>query len=488
MTDHDLRAALAAAHAHRTEELERLGEWLRIPSVSTDSATRRDVRRAADWLVDRLRKGAFERVELHPPDSHPIVYAEAPAADPAAPTVLVYGHYDVQPAGDEADWESPPFEPTVRGEELYARGSCDMKGPTWSVLAALAALRRSGVELPVTVKLLVEGQEEIGSPALSGFLERHAERLRCDFCLNPDAGMLGAEMPTLATGVRGIAFFDLEVSGPIQELHSGEFGGVVHNPAQVLCELLAGLHDDRGRVTLPGFYESVVETTADEREALRRLPLDEDFYRSEAQVPELWGEQGYSVQERIGTRPTLEIHGLLSGYTGAGAKSIVPARATAKLSTRLVPDQDPAAVRTRLEGYLEVNAPPTVTWKLTELQHCAAATSDPESPWSRAMEGALERAWGCRPLRRRIGGTVPIVVLARELLGVECVNTGWALLDGNAHAPNERLHLPTLHRGIEALIRFFHDLPDVRDRVSGHTVKGTAAETAETACAPEAAP
>ncbi|MDW8065679.1 MAG: dipeptidase [Anaerolineae bacterium] len=448
--------ALEYVRRNRDRFLEELKDFLRIPSVSTDPAHLADIGRAAEWVADRLRKAGAERVEVLPTQGHPVVYGEVHADRPEAPTVLVYGHYDVQPPDPLDLWENGPFEPTVRGENLYARGASDMKGQVMASIAAFEALVRTG-SLPVHVKFLIEGEEEIGSPSLPAFIQQNRERLQCTVSLNPDAGMIAPDQPTITYGLRGLAYFELRVYGPAHDLHSGLYGGIVHNPAQALCELIAGMHDAEGRVTLPGFYDRVRPLTEEERAELARLPMDERFYRELTGAPALWGEAGYTPIERIGTRPTLEVNGLLAGFTGPGAKTVLPAYAMAKISMRLVPDQDPEEVYQQLLQYLEAHAPETVRWEVIRMAGVRASVTDRNHPAVQALSRALETVWGRRPLFKREGGTVPIVTQLKELLGIESVLTGFGLPDDNYHAPNEKLHLPTWRRGMEALVHFFYN-------------------------------
>jgi acetylornithine deacetylase/succinyl-diaminopimelate desuccinylase-like protein len=379
------------------------------------------------------------------------------AAGPGKPTYLIYGHYDVQPVEPLDLWQSPPFEPTLNGENMYARGASDMKGQVTTSFKAVEAMVRTG-GLPVNIKFLIEGEEEIGSPSLGDFIAAHTELLACDLAINPDTGMLGAEIPTITYGLRGLAYFELRISGPKQDLHSGLYGGVVHNPAQVLCELVAGMHDEQGRVSLPGFYDSVRPLSEEERAELARLPVDDDFYLKQTGVPALYGEAGYTAIERVGARPTLEVNGLLSGFTGEGQKTVLPAKAMAKISMRLAPDQDHEEVHQQLRRYLEMHAPPTVRWEVIKMSGSPASVSDLHIPAVTALSRALEAVWGKRPVFRREGGSVPVVAQMKEILGVESVLTGFGLPDDNLHAPNEKIHLPTFYRGIDALIHFIDNL------------------------------
>jgi acetylornithine deacetylase/succinyl-diaminopimelate desuccinylase-like protein len=334
-----------------------------------------------------------------------------------------------------------------------------MKGQVIAALSAVESIVKQDV-LPVNVKFIIEGEEEIGSPNLTAFLKEHKDLLACDFALNPDAGMIAADIPTIVYALRGLAYFELRVYGPEHDLHSGLYGGVVHNPAQALCELIAGMHDDHGRITLPGFYDRVRSLSAEERGELARLPMNEAYYRDQTGVPQVWGEEGYSPTERIGARPTLEVNGLLSGFTGKGSKTVLPAHAMAKISMRLVPDQDPAEVEKQLRQYLEQNAPKTIRWELDTMAGGPASITDPHIPGAEALSRALEQVWGIRPVYKREGGSIPVVADMQNILGVGSVLTGFGLPDDNLHAPNEKLHLPTWYRGIDALINFFYNLQE----------------------------
>ncbi len=449
--------ALSYAHENQERFLDELKALVAIPSISTDPLAAADMQQAAVWVAERLRAAGIDRVEIFPTAKHPIVYGEHLQAGAVKPTVLIYGHYDVQPAEPLDEWGSPPFEPTQRGENLFGRGASDMKGQVIASIAAVESLLRSG-ELGVNIKFLIEGEEEIGSPNLGNFIIENRALLACDVALNPDSGMLGAEIPTITYGLRGLAYFEINLQGPKQDLHSGLFGGAVHNPAQVLCELIAGMHDEQGHITLPGYYDSVIPIDDQERAELARLPQDEAFYLQQSGAPALYGEAGYSPVEQVGARPTLEVNGLLSGFTGEGSKTVLPAHAMAKISMRLVPNQDPKQVHQQLRAYMESNAPDTVTWDVQSLVGGSASISDRESTGVAAMTQALEETWGIRPVFKREGGSIPVVADMQTHLGVESVLTGFGLPDDNLHGPNEKLHLPTFYRGIQALVRFFSKL------------------------------
>ncbi|MBC8509209.1 MAG: dipeptidase [Chloroflexi bacterium] len=454
----DSRAqALDYAKIQKNRFLGELIEFSSIPSISTDPDRASDIHKTANWLVKRLTDIGLDNIKIYPTAGHPVVYADSLNAGAEAPTVLIYGHYDVQPAEPLDKWDSDPFEPTERGENLFARGATDMKGQVAATINAVEAILSTG-ELPVNVKFIIEGEEEIGSPNLPDFIDEHKEMLSCDFALNPDTGMIAPDLPTITYALRGLAYFELRLWGPSQDLHSGVFGGAVHNPAQVLADLVSGMHDANGRVTLPGFYDTVRDLEANERAELARLPKTDAWYLENTGVPELWGEEGFTADERVGARPTLEINGLVSGFTGEGAKTVLPAYAMAKISCRLVPDQDPKEVHQQLLKYLEENAPATVKWEVIMMASGPASISDRNSRWTKAYLKAAEEAWGVKPAFKREGGSVPVVTAFQEILGVESVNMGFGLPTDNMHGPNEKLHLPTWYKGIDAVIHFLFNL------------------------------
>lgn len=452
-------SALQYAHANRSRFVEELKALLRIPSVSTEPENKPDMQRTAEWLADHLRRLGMQGVQILPTKGHPVVYAEWLKAGDNLPTVLIYGHYDVQPAEPLELWQSAPFEPTQRGEDLYARGASDMKGQLMASLDAIESLVHNG-GLPVNVKFILEGEEEIGSPNLEPFIVKHKALLASDMALNPDTGMIAADIPTIVYALRGLAYFELRVYGPEHDLHSGLFGGVVHNPAQVLCELIAGMHDQDGRVTLPGYYDKVRPLSEEERAELARLDMSDNYYLQKTGASALWGEKGFTPIERTGARPTLEVNGLYSGYTGEGSKTVLPAWAMAKISMRLVPDQDPAEVHRQLQQYLTQHAPQSVRWEVTPMAGGPACITDRNSPGVQALSRALTTVWGKPPVFKREGGSVPIVAQMQEILKIDSVLTGFGLPDDNIHAPNEKLHMPTWEHGIDALIHFFYNLRD----------------------------
>jgi acetylornithine deacetylase/succinyl-diaminopimelate desuccinylase-like protein len=448
--------ALLYARNYSENFLATYKEILAIPSISTDKLHMPDIQRAAGWLANQLDALGMKNVQLFPTAQSPLVYGEW-IGNSGAVTVLIYGHYDVQPVDPIDLWKTGPFEPTIIGEDMHARGASDMKGQALITLKAVESLVHTG-GLPINIKWLFEGEEEIGSPNLEAFIASHADLLACDFAVNPDSGMIGEEYPTITYGLRGLAYFELKVYGPAHDLHSGMFGGVVHNPANALAELIKGMHDDQGRVTLPGFYESVRALNENERLEFARLPIDDQHFLAQTGVPALYGEAGYTANERTGARPTLDINGLLSGFTGEGSKTVIPAWAMAKLSTRLVPDQDPEEVHQQLLRYLELNAPGDIRWELKTLAGSPASISDRNNACVLAMAKALETVWGKRPYFKREGGSIPVVGVMQRLLGVESIICGFGLPDDNVHAPNEKQNLPTWYRGIEAYIHFLLNL------------------------------
>jgi len=451
------QAAWQYAQKNRERFLDELIAFASIPSISTDPNHRPDMQKAAEWAADHLRNLGIKNVQILPTKGHPVVYGEHLEAGSPAPTVLIYGHYDVQPPDPLDLWHSQPFQPTRRGDNLYGRGVSDMKGQVLAGLDAIEAITRTG-QLSVNVKFIFEGEEEIGSPSLGPFLASHKDLLASDFALNLDSGIITPDIPAITYALRGLAYFELRLSGPASDLHSGIFGGVVHNPAQVLCELIAGMHDEQGRVTLPGFYDKVRPLDEAERAEMARLPVGEAFYLEKTGAPALFGEAGYSLVERTGARPTLEVNGLLSGFTGEGSKTVLPAKAMAKISMRLVPDQDADEVHQQLLKYLESHAPTTVRWEVIKLAGGPASITDRNTPGVIALSQAMETVWGKKPVFKREGGSIPVVAQMDEILGVNSILAGFGLPDDNLHAPNEKLHLPTWYRGIETIIHFFYNL------------------------------
>jgi len=449
----DLNPILEYARANHERYLTEYKEFVAIPSISTLSEHTPDMQRAAQWVAGQMRALGLQNVEITPTARHPVVYGEWLGA-PGKPILLIYGHYDVQPVDPLNEWHSPPFTPTVRGDNLYARGASDMKGQVHAFLKALEAMLKHNA-LSLNVKVIVEGEEEIGSPNLGAFMDQHKDKLKCDLALNADSGIMRPDLPSLTVGLRGLAYFEVWVHGPSQDLHSGTFGGSVHNPAQVLCELIAGMHDANGHITLPGFYDKVHVLSEEERADLARTPFSDERWREMTGVPKLYGEKGFSTLERIGARPTLEVNGILSGFTGEGSKTVLPAKAMAKISTRLVPYQDDQAVEEQLKEYLRQKAPPTVSWEVKGMTSSPAVLVERDNLGMRAAMKALEATFGVQPVFKLEGGSVPVVSMVQAKLGVDSIIMGFGLPDDNLHAPNEKQHLPNYYKGIEAFIRFF---------------------------------
>lgn len=458
------QTALDYSRTRHDAFLDELETFLAVPTISTLSEHRADVQKGAEWVADNLRAMGLEHVEIMPTGDaahedgpgQPLVYADWLHA-PNAPTVLVYGHFDVQPVDPLNEWLTPPFEPTVIGDMLYARGASDMKSQTLAVMKALEALLKTNSP-GVNIKVIVEGEEEVGSPHFGQFLREHKEKLKADVALNADSQMASRDLPSIVYGLRGLAYFEIWVYGPAQDLHSGLFGGSIHNPAQVLCDLVSGMHDAKGRVTLPNFYDEVRQLTDDERAELARFPLTDEGWANAAGVSELWGEQGFSTVERTGARPTLEVNGLYAGFIGEGSKTVLPAKAMAKISTRLVPNQRPEKVKHQLEAYLREHAPSTVRWSVKEYAAGEAVLLNRDSRFVRAAADALQATFGVAPVFQLLGWSVPVTNSLNDELGLDVVVMGFGLPDDGTHGPNEHFYLPNFYRGIESYIRFFENL------------------------------
>jgi len=445
------------SEAQRFEE--ELCELLRIPSVSADPALSDDVRRAAEWVAEQLGRLGLA-AEVIPTDGHPLVYAESPPVE-GAPTALVYGHYDVQPPDPLEQWVSPPFEPTRRDGNLYARGATDDKGQMLTHVKSVEAWMQTEGRLPLNLKFIIEGEEEVGSEALEKYIVEHADRLACDCVVISDGGQFAPGRPAITYGLRGIAYYELHVSGPDRDLHSGSFGGSVTNPANALAGLLAALVDDRGRIQVPGFYDDVVPLTDRERKEFASLEFDEQAYFEQIGVTGATGEADYTTLERRWARPTCDVSGLWSGYQGDGAKTVLPATAGAKFSFRLVPDQDPEKITASLQGKLAELCPPGIELELIDLHGAPGVLVPLESPYVAAAAAAIEHGFGCRPVYTREGGSIPIVTVFHETLGADTLLLGWGQDDDNTHSPNEKFCLADFHRGIKASARLWEELSKV---------------------------
>ena len=439
----------------RANEARFLEEWfslIRIPSVSSDPARKADMEACAErWRTLLLEAGADE-ARLMPSAGHPLVYAEK-RVSPDAPTVLVYGHYDVMPADPLELWVSAPFEPEVRDGKVYARGADDDKGQSMIQLKAFEYMVRSG-ELRHNVKFILEGEEEIGSPSLAAFLQKHRELLACDIVLVSDTSMLAPDLPSLTTGLRGLAYWEVEVTGPNRDLHSGHFGGAVANPINVLCDLLARMTDADGRITVPGFYDEVEELSDEERKMLEQIPFDEERYKASIGVKALKGEKGYTTIERNSCRPSFDVCGIWGGYTGQGAKTVLPSKAYAKVSCRLVPHQSHEKIAQMVADYLLSLAPDYVQVKVTPLHGGDGYVCPVNLPAYRAAEAGFAKAFGRKPLAVRRGGSIPIVNDFERILGVKTILMGFGLESNAIHSPNENFPLDMFRRGIEAVVEF----------------------------------
>jgi len=442
---------------HRDRYVDELKEYLAIPSISALPQHAADVRRCAEWTSGALAKVGLQNVRLIATPGNPVVYGEWLGA-PGAPTILFYGHYDVQPVDPLDKWVSPPFEATVRDGEIYARGSADDKGQIFMHFKAVEAWLREAGTLPVNIKVFIEGEEEVGSTHLDAFVGEHRDLLKADVVVISDSPMFDRGIPSICYGLRGLAYFQIDLKGTNSDLHSGSFGGAVANPAFVLGQVLSQMKDKGGRIKIPGFYDDVRPLKDEERAEWKRLPFNETRYRKELGAPKLFGESGYTTLERVWARPTFEVNGLLAGFTGEGAKTVIPATAMAKVSMRLVPDQDPAKIGDLFEAYMKKSAPKTVELTLTRMHGGKPWMADFNNPFVQAAGRAIERGFGKSPVFNREGGSIPVVSTFQQELGVPSVLFGIGLPDENAHAPNEKLDLGNFHSGIIAAAFLYEEI------------------------------
>jgi acetylornithine deacetylase/succinyl-diaminopimelate desuccinylase-like protein len=444
-------------NVNRDRYVDELKQYLAIPSISALPQHKDDVRRCAEWTADEMRRIGLNAVRLEETPGHPVVYGEWLGAE-GAPTILFYGHYDVQPVDPVNLWTSPPFEATIRDGEIYARGSADDKGQVFMHFKAVEAHLKQYGRLPVNMKFLIEGEEEVGSANLDNFISGHKDLLTADVVVISDSPMFDRGVPSICYGLRGLAYFQIDLRGTKSDLHSGSFGGAVANPAMVLAQILAQMKDRSGRIKIPGFYDDVVELRAEERAEFAKLPFNEKKYRQELGAPKLFGETGYTTLERVWGRPTFEVNGLLSGFTGEGAKTVIPAVAMAKVSMRLVPNQDPAKVAQQFADYLDKVAPASVEVKLTRMHGGKPWMTAFDNPFVQAAGRAIEKGFGQRPVFNREGGSIPVVATFQEELGLPCVLFGVGLPDENAHAPDEKLDLGNFHNGIIASAFLYQEI------------------------------
>jgi acetylornithine deacetylase/succinyl-diaminopimelate desuccinylase-like protein len=433
--------------------LSELFELLRIPSVSADSRHKGDVRKAAEYVAQKLTEAGADSVQLMETKGHPIVFGEK-IVDAAKPTVLVYGHYDVQPPDPLDLWKTPPFEPTVRDGNIYARGACDDKGQFYMHIKAFEIMMKHKL-LSCNVKFMIEGEEEVGSDNLGTFVKENKAKLKADVILISDTSLISLDQPSITAGLRGLSYMEVEVTGPNRDLHSGVYGGAVANPANVLSKMIASLHDENGRVTIPGFYDQVVELSPTDREALNKASFDLNEYKKELGIEEIQGEKGYTTLERTGTRPTLDVNGIWGGYTGEGAKTVLPSKASAKISMRLVPNQRPDEITALFTKHFLSIAPTSVKVKVTAHHGGEPAVTPTDSKAFKAAASAFEEVWGKTPIPTRDGGSIPIVALFKKELGLDTVLMGFGLDTDALHSPNEHYGIKNFLIGIETIVAFY---------------------------------
>ena len=448
-----MQAWKAYQEKHKQRFLDELMELLKIPSVSADSTKQADMNRCAEAVKKTLLDAGADKAEIYPTKGHPVVFAEK-KADPSLPTILVYGHYDVQPADPLDLWKTPPFEPTIRNGMIYARGSADDKGQFFMHVKALEVMNRAG-GLRCNIKFIIEGEEEIGSPHLGPFIASHRDLLKADVILISDTAMISLDTPSIDIGVRGLSYIQVEVTGPNRDLHSGVYGGAVANPATILAQMIASCHDENGHIRIPGFYDDVAESTPEERKKMAAAPFNEKDYMEDLGVKALWGEKGFSTNERTGIRPTLEVNGIWGGYQGEGAKTVLPSKAFAKISARLVPNQHSEKMTSLLINYFKKIAPPGVNVHAYDMHGGEPYMTPLDSPAYRAAEKAIESSFGKKPVPVRGGGSIPICSLFEKELGIKIVFMGFGLDSDNLHSPNEKYNIENFYKGIET-IPFFH--------------------------------
>jgi acetylornithine deacetylase/succinyl-diaminopimelate desuccinylase-like protein len=454
-------ASPAVSYANQNQQrfLGELKDLLRIPSVSTLPQHKDDVRRAADFIAQEMRRIGLENVEVIPTKGHPLIYADWLHA-PGKPTVLCYAHYDVQPPDPLNEWVTPPFEPTERNQNLYARGAVDDKGQLWMEVKAVEALLKAhNGKLPLNVKFIIEGEEEVGGESIADYVRKQKSKLKADFALVCDTELFAPDLPTLCVGLRGLVYTEIEASGARTDLHSGMYGGAAPNPFFALVEIISKLKDSKGHILIPGFYKNVKAPSKDELKAWKRLPFNEEHYRkTEVGSKVLTGEPGYSVLYRTWARPTLEVHGMPGGFTGAGAKTVIPARATAKVSMRLVPNQDPEDILKRYTNYVKKLTPKGIEINIKVHSKGPACVVRTDNEYIKAATDALHEVFRKDTVFIRSGGSIPIVTDFQDVLKIPSVMMGFGLPDDNLHAPNEKFHIPNFYRGIESIIRFFEKL------------------------------
>ena len=448
-----METAIKYIEDNKDRFLEELFELIRIPSISSESEHKEDMVRTAEKIRDFLLAAGADKAEVMPSDGNPVVYGEK-TVDPDAPTVIVYGHYDVMPVDPLDLWVSDPFEPVVKDGKIYARGADDDKGQMFMQVKAFEALVKTG-NLKVNVKFMIEGEEEIGSPALGPWCEKHKDMLKADTILISDTGMIAQDIPSITTGLRGLSYVEVKVTGPNKDLHSGLFGGAVANPANILAKMIASLTDENNHITIPGFYDDVQEVSDEERAEMAKAPFDLEEYKKALDIDEVWGEKGYSTNERTGIRPSLDVNGIWSGYTGEGAKTVLPSVAHAKISMRLVPDQDNEKISKLFADHFKAIAPPAVKVEVKALHGGQAYVSPLTMPAYKAAEKAYTKTFGKKPVPTRSGGSIPIVSTFESILGIKSILMGFGLESDAIHSPNENYPLFNFYKGIETITWFY---------------------------------
>ena len=436
-------------------------EFLRIPSISNNPENKHDMVKCAEWVRDNMKKAGLENIKIFNTDGHPVVYGDWLNAGIDKPTILIYGHYDVQPVDPLELWTNPPFEPVIKNNIIYARGTTDDKGQVFIHFKSIEAFMKTQGALPVNVKLMIEGEEEIGSPSLDKFLNDKKELLKCDYVVISDTSMYTDELPSICYGLRGLAYMEIEVTGPNKDLHSGSFGGAVDNPINALSHIIAGLKNEKGKILIDGFYDDVVDLSSKEREEFKRLPFDEKAFMDELDVKELFGEEGYTTEERKTARPTLDCNGIWGGFQGAGAKTVLPSKSGAKISMRLVPNQDPGKIEKLFINYVNKIAPKSVNVNVTALHSAKGSVTPIDTPAIKAAVKALREGYGKEPVFMKEGGSIPIVNNFKELLGADTILLGFGLPNENAHSPDEHLNLNNFHRGILSISYYLNELSKI---------------------------
>ncbi|HRO88944.1 MAG TPA: dipeptidase [Promineifilum sp.] len=451
-------AARQYSREHAEQFRGELHEMLRIPSLSADPAHAGDIRRMAEWLANHMRELGLDNVAVMPTAGHPVVYGEWLGAGAGQPTMLVYGHYDVVPALMEDGWHTDPFEPVEKDGRIYARGATDDKGQLFIHVKALESWLKTAGRAPINVKFLLEGEEEVSSPNLVPFIKENLDLLSADLCVISDSSMRSIDEPAILHSLRGMTYVEMEVHGPTDDLHSGLWGGAAHNPALALVEILGKLYNPDNTIAVPGFYDDVVPLTDEERAMIAKTDLTEEQYKASTGVPAIWGDAKYNIRERIAARPTLDINGMWSGWTGPGPKTIIPSKASAKFSSRLVGNQDPNKIFELIKSYIESITPPTVTVDVRLLTTGKAALFPFDTPEMKAASRAYEEGWGATPIFTRGGGSIPVVAEIADLMGIPVVMMGYGLDDDGLHSPNERFSIEMFHRGIETAIVYLEEL------------------------------